>query len=270
MPAKYSTFSYQGDADAYSYQLRASIKSLYKRDSNYHWLITAYYSPLDESRTTFKNPDDFQANPLLRPTSWWWDREVYTENLTKDKDGKPLLNTANQPFDETIEQEATRGVLVAEKNVATLNQVIATNYTFENSVNQTTWNYSNAQTGDSFSAPPRSVLCREASSGQVIVEGAYRYYRLTMRFAIQQAATASDPLGGTWDRFLLNTGFKAKDPNNLNAPAQPVLRKGKQVSEPVLLKQDGSDAEDDINEVHYVRARTRPEVDYNALNGILT
>ena len=271
IPAKYSTFSYQGDTDAYSYQLRADLSSRTGKESNYVWTAIVHYSPIDNARTTFKNPGDMIAVPTNRPVSWWWDREVYTRTVDKTFDNKPVLNAASEPFDEQIEEEETRGVLVAEKNVANLGLVIGYNRLYEGAVNSVTWNHATY----GISLGPRTTLCREVSSGPVTIEGSYSYYRVTFRFAIKEN-------NGTWDHEELNRGFRAKDPNDLNGPSKEIYREAlvpdgnggfktvnQKITSPVLLKPDGTDAMDDPLLANYLKFRTKREVSFDALSGVL-
>lgn len=241
LPALWASYSYLGQTDVTSYARTFDVRLKNPVVSHYVWLITVSYQPLQPG----EQPSQNNPTPTARPVIWNWEREVYMEQLEEDVDGDALINSAGQPFDEPIEQEATRSVLVATVNVATLTEVIDYATTFSNAVNDATW----------MDLAARQVLCREVTSTPLLTEGANTYYSVTFRFALQ-------PDGETWDRQFLQRGFKYIDAGEIiNAKDKD----GNLVSEPILLTAAGGKLAIGGTPVFTDPIKTRREADYGDL-----
>ena len=188
VPTRWTSYSYSGDSDGLSYardfQVEVDPQALSL------WYITVTYRPPasgEGSQTAGGTPINAVANPFNRAAVMWWDREVFTYEALHDKDGKPIVNKCQDYYPEPVELEATRGVLVVEKNVSSLAQVRSLSETYDNAVNSLGWNIQNQ-----FFCNSRQALCREVSSGPPQTENGYVFFPVSLRFALQ-------PVGKKWD-----------------------------------------------------------------------
>lgn len=188
VPTRWTRYSYKGDTDNLSYS--RDYKVTRDKDSAKLWRIQVTYRPPESgegSLTTGGNPVNSVAVPTSREPVMWWDREVFTYEALYDKDNKAIVNKCQDYYPEAIELEATRGVLVVEKNVATIGEVRALSEKYDNAVNNSQWFIRGSQF-----ATARQALCREVSSGPPNTESGYVYFKVSMRFALK-------PAGQTWD-----------------------------------------------------------------------
>ena len=188
VPTRWATYSYQGDSDALSYarDFSAEVDS---QNLNL-WYITVTYRPPgsgEGSQTPGGSPINSVANPVARAPVMWWDREVFTYEALYDKDGKAIVNKCQDYYPEPVELESTRGILVVEKNYATLSEVRALSEKYDNAVNSLAWYISGSQF-----AAARQALCRDVSSGPPQTESGYVYFPASLRFCLQ-------PADKTWD-----------------------------------------------------------------------
>ena len=257
LPTAWSGYSYAGFTEATSVLRSYDVRLKNPAISQYLWMITCEWAPLEPG----EDEDQDNANPLNRPAQYAWEDEVYTRVIDKDRDGKAILNSAKKPFDEPLEAEETRGVLVVSINVANLGLCIYYNRLFQNAVNRTTWDIGGQP------CPPRSVLCRSVSASRVQTEGTYTYYDLEFRFAFKED-------GGTWDEVILNRGLMKRvvnltpdnDPDTADDFLWEVIKddKGQVITEPVMLDDNGIPLGKDA-EPTYSTFRIRREVDFAGL-----
>jgi hypothetical protein len=257
LPTAWSGYNYGGHTEATSVLRSYDVRLKNAAASQYLWLITCEWGPLEDGEDN--NQDE--TNPLNRSAQYAWEDEVYTKVVDKDRENKAILNSAKKPFDEPLEIEETRGVLVVSINVADLGACIFYNRRFQNAVNRTTWNIG------SQSAPPRTVLCRSVSASRLQTENSYTYYSLEFRFAFKED-------GDTWDEKILNRGLM-KQIVNLQPDGDPATaddfdwevikdNKGNVITEPVMLDENGMPLKKDA-EPTYSTYRVRREVDFAGL-----
>lgn len=188
VPTRWTTYSFKGDTDGLSYA--RDYKVTRDKDNTKVWRIQVTYRPPESgagSQTVGGSPINSVSNPTSRAPVMWWDREVFTYEALYDINGKAIVNKCQDYYPEAIELESTRGVLVVEKNVATLSAVRALSEKYDNAVNSVNWNVAGSQF-----AASRQALCREVSSGPPNTESGYVYFKVSMRFALK-------PAGQTWD-----------------------------------------------------------------------
>lgn len=188
VPLRWDSYSYQGDSDQLSYA--RDYKVTQDPGSVNLWFIEVTYKPPgsgEGSATSGGDPINSVSDPIARETVKWWDREVFTYEALYDKDGKAIVNKAQDYYPEPIELEACRGVLVIEKNYRTLENVMFLSMTYDGAVNKTTWNVTPA-----LQLQPRQALCRQVSSGPPRTEQGYVYFPVSFRFAVK-------PFGENWD-----------------------------------------------------------------------
>ena len=177
---------YHARARNYTFQMDPS--------NNLLWHAEVEFSPLAPG----EKPEDAAENPLERPARFSVDREVYSKIVEQDIEGNQIVNTAGFMYDEPLEQESTRGVLIIQKNVGTLNEAMDFISKYSDSVNEKTWN---PKMVAPLAAKPRQALCRDVSAGELQTEGDYSFYPVTFRIALKEGDE-------TWDRSILERGYR--------------------------------------------------------------
>lgn len=217
LPSLWSSYSYKGDSDNHSFARDFNVSFAENIDSGQKWHIDIGYRPLDSGETS---SDVSNTNPLIRPASYVWESEVFIERLERDIFGNAIINKAGDGYDIPLEQEETRGVLVASWSVGTLANTISLNRTYENTVNSATF----------LGAPVRTVLCREMKSSPQQTESGTTYYQMRARFSFRED-------GKTWDRGILERGYRFLESNGENPPTFTPKDTG---GDAVLLAADGT------------------------------
>ena len=173
-------------ARSYSFQQNPANQKL--------WTCEVTFTPLQPG----EHEDDKVVDPSHRPAKFSVDREVYSKILEKDIDGKQIVNTAGRMYDEPLEQESTRGVLVIQKNVPDLFHVMDYVGKFSDAVNKKSWG---PQAAPGLVVKPRQALCRDVSAGELQTEGDFQFYTVTFRISLKQGDE-------TWDRSVLERGYR--------------------------------------------------------------
>jgi len=181
LPALWSTYSLAGDTDTYSYARSYTIERVPK--TTYLYFVTVNYEPASEGEMGdpalgLTTPIMAQRNPLIRKPVIWWDREVFTHTAQTQYDGKALTNPVNGLYDDLVESERSRAVMVVEWNVQYGYSIAEYTERWDQAVNNSGWTF----LGKTYD--PRQVVVREVSSGKVVTEGSYNYYKARMRLAI--------------------------------------------------------------------------------------
>jgi hypothetical protein len=262
LPAQWTGYNYLGFADptsvvrTYNVRLKSAEKSIYV------WTIEVGWQPLEPGEDDQQDDQD----PENRGPRFAWDDEFYTKIVDKDLDGKPITNSADQPFDEPLEIEQSRGVLCVSINVGSLGEAIEYSRKFQLAMNKSTWRIGTK------SIPPRAALCRSVTSSPLNTESTYTYYTLEFRFAFAEE-------GNTWDTEILNRGLMEKatvptPPDSQGNPGEPTVSvrpitvdvKGVKVpiTEPVKLDAEGKQLKDG-DDPTYQKFRVYREVDYSGL-----
>jgi hypothetical protein len=177
------------------------------------WIVTATYSWFD-SLTAGGGP---KANPLKFPidVTWGW-RNVQVP-VQYDVNNKPVLNTANDPFDPPLMKDDARQIITIVRNEAFYNVVQA-------------FNYRNAVNSDSF-AGYNPQMCRmlPITAKNVFHQDIGWYAQVTYQVEI------NSPNGHR--PFVLNIGMR-KISQTTNQPI-PILLNGIPISKPMLLTAAG-------------------------------
>lgn len=198
------------------------------------WTVTAECGPWPTTDAGAPgdgiDPNTGQVNPLQRRVIWSIERYTEQEAVEVDTSGNPIVNAAGKPFDIPYFRERHYPVLVAVKNFATLDEIIAINEAYENHLNSIPFK----GYGKWF------VKFTGAEASQAQYENGITFYTATMRFPVRK--TGEFPDYG-WQPEILNRGYQYFDidkslPNaklktvgdGLNQPA----------SEPANLALDGT------------------------------
>ena len=207
MPALWYSYEFRGDRDIGSFAKDFSVKQ--SSSNAYRWLVEVTYSPMDEG----EEEDDQVFPPWHRPAKYSVDREVYTRILEQDVHGWQIVNTAGKMYDEPLEQEASRGVVVIQKHVQSLGEVANYIAKFSDAVNEGAWHM-----GGQYVALPRTALCRDVTASEIKSEAdgdnQYKFYTVTFRVALKANKSSTSTMGSvpsaenTWDRAILERGYQ--------------------------------------------------------------
>lgn len=150
----------------------------------------AYDVVVTYSTEPFRSDVDQQniLNPLNRPPRITWDSETVQQFTTKDKNGKPMLNSAGDPL-EPIEKDDIRWIISITKNFASLPSWVL------NYVNVTN---SSAVTISGLTLPARTVKTQRLRISDLLTENGFDYYEVTIELAYKP---------DTWDVDRLDEGF---------------------------------------------------------------
>ena len=214
IPRKGDAWSYQGFSNPSS--TCQSITAQQNRQNWSEWLVECEWSPVQPGQVT-----GTEGNPLQQPVEYWIEHVTYTELITRDRLGRPIVNTAGQQFDTALEQEATRMVLMARKNFANLQSLITLNLRHADTVNSVPFRGAGA----------RQWLCGPIDCSLEQKRNNVRFYTGTFRLHLNPQ---------TWDRYYVNSGLEAYN-NADDKELQKVQdRNGNPIDTPQLLKADGT------------------------------
>ena len=184
-------------------------------DSPFRWMVEVVY--------------EYYDNPLVRPPQVSWQGRTVTEQIDRDADGAPLVNSADEPFDPAITEEFEDRILRVEFNVANFNATAYEDYI--HAINGSDW--TPAVVGRTFAA--YTVKCLSIS-GRPERVGNVHYHHVTCEFEIRDdgIAEGGNPLG--WRRRLLDQGFRTKDPAGYHTITD---QEGNPLTHPVPLDGNG-------------------------------
>jgi hypothetical protein len=126
LPARFAPYSYGNDVD-----LAALCRDLSVRQDGENrkvWIVTAKFS-------TKHKDDDNEADPLDRRVKSRLDFAPYQKLVTVDQNGDPIVNSAGDPYEVTVDDH--RPVLVYQRNEESINVPLVIDY--QNSVNADSW-----------------------------------------------------------------------------------------------------------------------------------
>lgn len=187
LPLIGATYSVGNDTDTFSVCQNLAAVNVPGRVRE--WTVTATFKPLEPNQ---EQQDVVSTNPITRPIKYRLEHESWTRVTEKDKDGVALKNSANVPFDTGVELEDSYVVLVAEKNFATLQQIIDLNVQFALKVNNAVFK----------GGAVRSWLCRPITCSDLQNENGVAYYTATFHIVHKP---------DLWDIQVVDRGFLTKD-----------------------------------------------------------
>ena len=159
------------------------------------WIVTTSYErPGDDTEE-----DAGGSNPLTRPIRYRVEWANYTKILYKDVTGKAIVNSAGQRFMDPMEVDDQRPVLVADKNVATLQEAVSLGLTYKNAVNTDTF----------YGAGPRQAKVQSITCGDQQVEENVAFRAMTIRVEFNE---------DKWDREVLDVGIAVKETEAVDSP----------------------------------------------------
>lgn len=171
----------------------------------FNWVVTANYDSSFE----------LTENPLSQPAQISWDGENFEEIAIFDRDGKAVLNSAGDPF-ENLFRERTRRVINVMKNVAAVPTWIITS---EDAVNSSSFVI------DGFTVPTGKAKLSAPRLGPWQKRNAYTYREMTMTIKLNKDGWAAQPLDAGF-RFKSGTDRKVITNTDGTLPTSPVCLNG--------------------------------------------
>lgn len=231
VPAYMSTFALNGSADASAYC--KSIVARRHASKRTKWTVEVEWSVLEGDDPA--NDVTSQDDPLTVPVKYWLEREEFQEPLTEawnetalpgigrsiDTLG-PIQNAAGQEPSSAYMRTVRVPVLVAQKNYATLQELITLNRNFDDAISSDVF----------YGAPAGEAIYRGTEISQPQYAGGTQYYVGTTRVAFRE---------GGWSLPLVNRGWKFLSGGQLQeATTKDADGNQVPVSEPINLELDGS------------------------------
>lgn len=187
LPLPGASLSIGSTTDSWAfYQRKGSAKFLKRESRRDVWIVTTVFSTKPARRCQ----TDSIGNPLLEPAKWKGGTAKYTVESSVDKDGDPLLNSANQRFTGPIVQTVrTHATISLEMNVAWFDLAFLAGYV--EAVNDATF----------WGLPARTLKCTDFDWTQELYGTCSKYYQVAFGFEINP---------DTWDLSLLDEGDMVK------------------------------------------------------------
>lgn len=244
LPYAFSPYNSGGGLEYDLAALMVSIQSEQESEDDWaSWIITCKYSTELPAGGKFDygNPgsdgsggdgENVANNPEFEPPEIDWDFETDTKVVTRDLDGKPIVNSAGQPFDPPLSFDQAYAVLTFTRNQVFFNRQMATDFSF--AVNKTTF----------LGAPPGAAQCMPPRAKRVF-KGSISYWRVTWRVRFSRPDTVT-VLGvpvvdlATWQPRILDIGTMQKV--LFDSVQVPIWRGGQPVPGPIMLDGDGHPA----------------------------
>ncbi len=279
LPLYGDNYTDAGDTDVDSYAMSFNWNPLENNDHEKLLFVDVTFQPA----SSFTPGKLQETDPLLWETEYWveWTEEqVVLEEATVVEDLSGLLRSAGSlgkvvngcgiEFTEPLMKTIYYPVLHAQKQYATLEEIVALNTTYQNTTNS----------GAFFDASARKAKYLGTESGRIQKINGQSFYVGITRIWFKEK---------TWDRKVLNNGWGHFEKNPSNPPSllydgggYPILFKNKvhddptaaaddpdsdpdtPSSEPLNLKLDGTLVKA-TEEPVYITYRDLEEVDYSGI-----
>lgn len=236
-------YSYGSEADLGAF-LKSMSCSLKDQQNDFTvWIVTGEYSSDKDKRDSSTTATE---NPLARHWDVSWSTETYQRVATKDIDGDPIQNTADEDFVDPAEVERSRLQLTVRRNEAYFDA--AKMLTYVDTVNKRKFYGSEPQT-----AKIKSISASEKVENTE--EGQFRYYEVTYVIQFRQEG---------WLLSLLNQGLRKKISDGVYVKMKD--ESGQPLTKPVLLNEAGDDVLGADEDPVFIDFQVYEEKDFGALN----
>ncbi|SIO60126.1 hypothetical protein SAMN05444166_6276 [Singulisphaera sp. GP187] len=182
------------------------------------WEAVAEYGPYDASQ--------FAADPVDRQPQVSWDEEQYQEAITEDVNGKPIVNSAGDPFDPPVMKDRSRPILVLIRNEPSYDPALA--HSFQDKINSTPF----------FGADPEYVKVKKITPQRAFNPDIGWYWVVTYNFVFNDKP---------WKSRVPNLGFRRLDPSNSQKKIEITDEYGQKISSPWPLSLTGQPLPKDSN-----------------------
>lgn len=241
LPVQYSTYNLFDHSDNTSFcRSKVARRTIDDEGNFFHWLVTCTWRPADPGSPL--NPP-VPDNPLLDPIKYHVEWESFKTPVTKDKDDKPVVNSAGDPF-EGIELDDYHPIIVAVKNVSNLDVVLSINDLYRHTTNSDTWVVGGSP---GYPVPPGSARFESVTAGQLQQRAGISYYEAAYRVKLTKADE-------NWDIEVVDRGQRAwtAPKGQPGAKLEPVrVLSGPNEGEPLFdfanLNPDGTQKADDAD-----------------------
>ena len=218
------------------------------------FIVLCRYTTTPSSASGGNFPSEIiAANPLQHPFAYSISSVRVQVTVTRDKDGKPIENSAGEPYDPPIEEEESRSILTVRKNLpflGSVEQMLIDISFIKDTINAKAWGGV---------GPHQAKLV--AVDADLTLEAGVRFW--AMRYEIHLLHGIA-----TWDRVILDQGFMAfAPPPALPGLAQNIIdpQTGSVVASPVKLDGAGNRLAPGGEPV-YRTFETRDELDFTDLD----
>ena len=201
----------ESDPNAFVMDITASAED---PDNSLQWILTVNYGWYDVNEAG-GGPEQ---NPLLMPIDVSWSFRDYDRVATTDLNGKPVLNTAGDPYDPPKTINIPNQMMVVVRNEA----IYQTGYAnlYRNSINSDSFGGASALFCKNTAITPKNIFHQDIGW----------YYQVTYEFEMLNPRNAADKYG--WRSNLLDVGLRKLD---VNGNLVPITLNGIPVTSPVLL-----------------------------------
>ena len=191
------------------------------------WNATATYSsrPVTELQANQTEATD----PLSRRAAFSWSTNHYQQAITKDVDGKGIVNSAGDPYDPPVEIQRSRAVCTISKNVV---QIPGWILNYENAINSDTF-IIDGLTVPQYAARLSGIGLSEIKREKIAAGIEFQYRTFSCRLEFNR---------DLWfPHKVLDMGYRRKDPND-STKRIPIYEEGTSSSRPVTTPRllDGS------------------------------
>lgn len=209
------------------------------------WLIDVQYSSRPD------NPDapDDDVPPLDRPVKITWSGEERQVPVETDINGKPILNSANDFFDDPVLKDDQRLVAQITAKVAGVPTWIGS---YRGTVN------ASAIVIGGYPVAARCAMFKIRSISEPKIEQGQEYVEFVFSLHINE---------DTWDVALIDRGWNEKDGKGGKTP---IFVNGETPDAPQLLNGAGLAQDRELNTGVELTFRIYPGADYSVLPGITT
>jgi len=195
-----------------------SISAQQSSESPRFWLVDAYYD------SKYSNDEQQSSDPVLRRPVYTIEFQQFQHVCERAVTGEPITNSLQQVFVPAIEAEDSRPVLVVQRNLRSLYDVIPLMLTFKDAINDRPF----------YGAQRHQAKIKSITAGQAGKENGFEFIPVTFRIEFQGE-------GQTWDKVLLNTAmrfYSTKFAADAKVPLIDMID-GTRVTEPVPIDEDG-------------------------------
>ena len=197
-------------------------------------------------------PSEQGDNPIDRIARYNTGTIIEQQPVTVDKDGKPLRNSAEDDFTDSIMLEYVFPTIEITKNI--IGDATGFQRILDWNIQYTT-PYQAVNSVTFFNGAVRTVKFIPITHGDLRFENNVSYYPATFRFAFKP---------NTWDVSALNQGFNFLETANDPDTVARILLDGEPSSSPRNLELDGTQTPKGTDG-NFLEFRVRPELDLNIL-----
>ena len=210
IPTYGTSYLWVNDSDPWAFAISATADVVNEKDTSRVWRVTINHSTQPRLRCA----DTQRENPLDEPPILSGSFVQFTKPAEQDKDGKPIVNTADAPFVPAVEINDSRDSLIVEVNTANIN------------LRQRAEARDKVNSGTIWGLGPREVLLKQWS-WRVMSYGVCNQF-INHRYEFEINADK-------WNHKLLNAGYREKLPAGSTDTHRTIMDLDQPRHEPTML-----------------------------------